>query len=156
MAYELFDKDNISAPWRYGMIELPPEHLVAVTNTLNIKKHWWSKRENKVLMDIILELFERTEVKLGFFPDGFGYDILFVEGEPELEEVQLNLYGEVRHEGAYAFASLTRNAMYIRIDTLSRKIMQHEFSHLLFHKMLRGDRVNYITHEVIAKLGEKA
>jgi len=152
--YELLVEANINSSYRYGNIELPPERLMDIIQILNIKKHWWSKREDKSLQELLRELFELVEVKLSYFPNGFGFDVVFVENNAELHAIQQQRYNEVRYKDVSAFASLTANTMYVRIDRLNRNVLKHEFGHLLFHRMVDSVRVSSDLHERVAQFCE--
>jgi len=152
--YELLVESNINNSYRYGNIELPPERLVDIIQILNVKKHWWSKREDRSLQEILRHLFELVEVKLSFFPNGFGFNVVFVEDNRELRTIQQQRYGKVRYKDVPAFASLTANTMYVRIDRLSRTVIKHEFGHLLFHRMVDSVRVSSDLHEGVAQFCE--
>lgn len=94
------------------------------------------------------------EVKLSFFPNEFGFNVIFVEDNRELLMIQEQRYCKVLYKDVSAFASLTANTMYLRIDRLSRTMIKHEFGHLLFHRMVDRVRVSSELHEGVAQFCE--
>jgi len=154
MPDDLIIESNINNSYQYGNIELPPDRLMYITQSLNVKKHWWSKREDKHIRQILKEQFELVEIKLGYFPDGNIFNVVFVANSEELDAVQLQMYGGVRHPNVPAFTSLSRFTMYVTIDTLKLRIIRHEFAHMLLHHMLDEKRVTSDFHEHVAQFCE--
>ena len=112
-----------------------------------LKNGWFGKRYT------LEELFERTEIALGIFPDHV-FPMTFLRDAEAVRLKYSSMYG--RYPTYLAFMDKSQLSAWFSVEDLTPKIFVHECAHLLFEWSLKEDvRVSYNLHEEVAQYAER-
>lgn len=147
----------LTLKYTYGHIYGKEEDLATLYWVLT--KKWYQftpyKLNNHALVKLLNNIFEQVEIRLGIFPEKCDFHITVLQDIEHVDKAKYTLYGKsVRVNGSPAFASLSRKAMYVSAADITKKIIAHEFGHLLFQDVM-AVRPSYDLHEIVAQYVEK-